>query len=769
MENVDVCELFVSIRNGLNQLPYVTSDGQVSLNLPYEAVEVTEILYEAKINEISTAKITLPSLLVFPELRLLLQKIQEGDRIEIFGNQPDCGDPLIAGFIPQNGIEEQDGKTILSIDDTLGQLRWQHLKRVEYLSGPASLLYDRARSVWRDIVIEDFLGTNPQGDYSTVLGAGSVSPVLTWGKGSLSQTGNGGNFVYPANITPFTINPGDTFLFEVDGTWNSDFAVSGNGLVQLLLGLTKTPVVNTFDAPGQGLVGAFMEYQRSGVSATPQQMGTGAMIFPTGTGPFYDPTNGGLAGLGTNAVNFGMPQSHHVTEYLRFNFDGTLSIYMYVDNIQYTFTTQPWNFDSATYVPFAWFNTQNTSESVQVSTWRVSKLVPALNRAARFNPQTTDALTYQPNNEENLQFLQLIAEKDNAEYRPLYRSRATSSNDDLELDATGTLGKFASRVLGYEQPSSLPTEGSPQASPVPVVTDLATFLTAPPFRFEEGYNLESAPRIQSRANAHANDVIRVGASTLDSQVFAEKWSAAELGRPQHSPSGALYPRFEQITNDDRVGIQSLVSSLASFELARRIDTTPSLEVAVVEEVPWAFRWRAGDQVFTKTRSLRTNLEQEMRVMKIQYKAGSPVRTVTLGKTDWDPTMLRMLAEDTKISWLYDQSGTNPGTYVYPSLGNIVSNATSPVFTIPLDQYTTGSALVYAALHWFADANVMNLQPIINGTTVFTPAAGTSGTDSGLVVCTQYFQSPGTYSLQFHNADAATRNLTGAFLVLRIRA
>src|SRR5260370_6216395 len=261
--------------------------------------------------------------------------------------------------------------------------------------------------------------------------------------------------------------------------------------------------------------------------------------------------------------------------------------------------------------------------------------------------------------------------------------------------------------------------------------------------------------------------MRLGAATLDEQVFAEKWSAAELGRPQHSPSGALFPRMEQITNDDRVGLQSLVASLAGLQLVPRTDPTPSLELQVVEEVPWAFRWRAGDQVFVKTQSLRTNLEQEMRVMKIQHKAGSPVRTVTVGKTDWDPTMLRMLAEDTKISWLYDQSGTNPGVYIYPSLGNILSDATSPVFTIPLDQRTTGSALVYAALHWFADANVGNLQPIINGTTVFTSAAG--GTDSGLVVVTQYFQSPGTFGLQFHNADAATRNLTGAFLVLRIRA
>ncbi len=157
--DLDFCELHVSILNGISQRPYITSDGQTSLDMAYESCEVIEVLYEAKVGEISTAKITLPSLLAFPELRPLHQLIQEGDRVELYGNQPNCGDPLIAGFIPQNGIEEQDGKTIISVDDTLGQLRWQHLKRVEYLSGPASLLYDRARSVWRDIVLEDFLGT----------------------------------------------------------------------------------------------------------------------------------------------------------------------------------------------------------------------------------------------------------------------------------------------------------------------------------------------------------------------------------------------------------------------------------------------------------------------------------------------------------------------------------------------------------------------------------------------------------------------------------
>src|SRR5258708_40361706 len=102
--------------------------------------------------------------------------------------------------------------------------------------------------------------------------------------------------------------------------------------------------------------------------------------------------------------------------------------------------------------------------------------------------------------------------------------------------------------------------------PAPMIQNAPISLTATPFRFEEGYNLESPPKILAKANAHANDVVRVGAGSIDSQVFAEKWSASETGRPQHSPSGQLFPYFEQITNDDRVGIQSLVSTPAAFDL-----------------------------------------------------------------------------------------------------------------------------------------------------------------------------------------------------------
>src|SRR5579871_3125829 len=117
--DLDLCESHVSIKNYFTRQPYVTADGQTSLDIPLESCEWTEVMYEAKVNEISTGKITLPSLIAFPELRPLLQQIKEGDRVEIFDKQPDAGDPVMAGFIPPNGIEEQDGKTILNFEDTL--------------------------------------------------------------------------------------------------------------------------------------------------------------------------------------------------------------------------------------------------------------------------------------------------------------------------------------------------------------------------------------------------------------------------------------------------------------------------------------------------------------------------------------------------------------------------------------------------------------------------------------------------------------------------
>ena len=760
--DLDICEAYVSIKSHATRLPYIVPSGRTSLNIPVESLEWTDVMYEATISEISAGKITFPTLIAFPELRPLLQQIKEGDRVEIFGFQPDCGDPVMAGFIPVNGITEQDGRVSLDFDDTLGQLRWQHLRRTEYLSAPASGLYGRAMSAWTDIVAEDWLPGGPSADYTVTPGTLGFGTALqpTFGVGKISIAGTGGGVgvvptdaVVQANRTAFIPQPGATFISECDFSYASKYVSTGGWLEMGLMSVVPHSPYGywALGLISYGLNGSYPQAQLIAMDVV-RSDGTNLLTQPGGV-------SNGAAGT------FPSPQSHRLGVVLAFN-PGTVTMSIYLDNIQLLYFTQTWVFDATTYYPSLYFRAQDVGENITVTNWRVRHLVPVLNQAARFNPQTLDALTYQPNNEDNLQFLQLVAQKDNAEYRPLYH--AWPLPDELELDAVSALGKTASRLLGYEQPPALPSEGSPQVSPAPVIMDSANFLVAPPFRLEEGYNLESAPKVLPRANAHANDVIRMGASSIDSQVFGEQWSPAETGRPQHGQAGA-YPYFELITNDDRVGIQSLVQTLANLDLARRIDPTPSIEVAYVEELPWAFRWRGGDQVFTKTLSLRNNVEQELRAQKIAYKAGSPLRTVTLGKTDWDPSMLRQMSESMKISWLYEQSGTNPGIYVYPFTGSINAGGISSLFTIPLDKYTTGSALVYAALHWFADANVLLLQPSINGGNISVAGiTSPSQTDSGLVLCTSSFQAAGTFALRFQNMDSVSRNLTGAFLVLRIK-
>src|SRR5713226_3602811 len=101
--DLDYADLHLSVRNGISKQPYIDASGLVSLDMPFESIEWTDIMYEAKVAEIPTAKVTLPSLIFEPGLRPLLQNIQEGDRVEIYAIQPDCGDPVFAGFIPPNG------------------------------------------------------------------------------------------------------------------------------------------------------------------------------------------------------------------------------------------------------------------------------------------------------------------------------------------------------------------------------------------------------------------------------------------------------------------------------------------------------------------------------------------------------------------------------------------------------------------------------------------------------------------------------------------
>jgi hypothetical protein len=754
--DLDFAELHVSVKNYVTQKPYVTTDGLTSLDIRYEAVDVNLSLYEPTKDELSSAHIVLPSLISNPEQRPLLQLFKEGDRVEIYDFQPDAGDPIFAGFIPPGAITEDGGKVILDALSTLVQTKWQHLRRYEYYNVAAAGLYKRAMAIWADLVNDDFSAND--------LGLATAgSPVTTWSPGAVTlTTATSGTAQFYSNVIDgaggFVIAPGDSYLLECDASLQASFGASNQ--VQVNLRIQRRDFSNP-------RVESFLVYRPSGVGATPQQQVADTAIYPT-TGTPYDPS-----AHGTTQVSFSMPQAHHLSVYIKFSDPGmapTVTVYTYLDNVNIGVISQPWVFDSNTYEPMLFLNiaSSGASDFVKVTSWRVRKLVPALLQAGRFNPQTTDAVTYQPNFEEGLQFLQLVALKDNAEYRELFHS--WPATDELELDAVGTLGKNASALLGYEQPGASPAIATPEVSPFAVAADSGAFVSAPPFRFEEGWNLEEAPKLLTPANVHANDILQTGASTAEAQTFAEKWLPSEVGKPQAGVA-PTYPYFEQIVNDDRVGIQTLAAILAGYELARRTDTTPSLSLKVVDELPFSGRWREGDQVFIKTQSLRNNVEQNLRVFEKKISAGSPVREVTVGRGSYGSSLDRLYREALIQNWLYDQSGTTATIYTYPSGGaSINAGAASTDFTIALDQYTTGTQLVYAALHWFTDANVMNIQPVINGVGLYTTGlGGASGTDSGLVFATQYFQSPGKYNLHFLNNDASARVLVSAFLVLRVKA
>lgn len=758
--DLDHAELHLSVRDFFTKAPYITADGQTSLDMPYESIEIDDRMYEGRQQQLSTARIKLPSLLAFPELRPLLQQLKEGNRVELFNFQPDVGDPVFAGFIPPGGITEEGGNVILDVADTLTQLRWQHVRRFEYFNTNVAGLYNRALSGWQDWVVEDFAsGHQTSIDWlRTSKETSGYVDTLADGYLRLTCQGTATAERWIPNNGPgagFTIQAGDAFLFEADITLYTAF---GPGAYCQVMVMAESTSSNSYfssvfiaDLNNASLPRVRCDADEETIDNVqhwaPQ---AGTVITPS------------------------MPARHQLTCYAKVSADGsTMTIYTFLDNVNVSIAVAPWIVSNQTYQVKMYLQANNSGDYAQFNFFRARHVSPILGQASRFNPQTTDIMTYQPNNEENLQFLQFVAEKDNAEYRPNYKP--WPAMDELELDAVGTLGKNASAVLGYEQPGASPSAGSPQTSPIAVVTDQASYLTAPPFRFEEGYNLAAPPRILTPANVHANDVIRMGASSMESQVFGEAISVAEIGRPQ-SGSGPLfpgvYPDFEQITNDDRVGLNSLAKTMAQYELNRRTDTTPSLELEVVAELPYTGRWRAGDSAYVITRSLRNNVEQTMRVMEVRHTAGSPKKVITLGKMDFDPELRRMYGEALSQQWLYDQTGSSPTELVYP-FPNVAINAgaASSDFTFSLDQLTTGTQIIKVVVRWYADANVLNLQPVINTDGVYIAPGQTSpsATDSGDFPVTQYFQLPGQYKLHFVNNDSATRTLAAAFLVIQVKA
>jgi hypothetical protein len=136
--------------------------------------------------------------------------------------------------------------------------------------------------------------------------------------------------------------------------------------------------------------------------------------------------------------------------------------------------------------------------------------------------------------------------------------------------------------------------------------------------------------------------------------------------------------------------------------------------------------------------------------------------VTLGKIEHDPTMLRMMAEDTVQSWLYDQTGTGMATYINPYVPIACSGTPNGSFAIPLDQLTSGTQITDAWIHWFTDAAPASTAVAnLNGASIST-SSGT--TDGGLINITGMFPQPGQYTMYFTGSGT----VNSAYIVIRVK-
>jgi hypothetical protein len=781
----DHCELHVTIKNFFTAKPYVDSNSALTTrDMPIESCDIVDQMYEPGRGAFSTCTVVFPSLIENPKLRPLLQLIQEGDRIEIFHLQGDVGDPVFAGWIPPGGITVEEGKVRLDCGDAISRGKWDRLKRYETFNTNASGYYTRAMSRWVNILNEDFSQPTLDANAYSITGLGAASAVF--GSGGLQLTLSSPAHtadIFPnqgiANLQNFPIIAGTSILCEAVANFTS-FPLT-NGEFQLVLGITsQDPAVG-----GESNAGTIY-YQ-----------GTNSISPGTMTNTFFlSSTNGGTSqtvpqSSGFTLVPATQPGLVTVALLVNVNSDRTMSITLFVNYIAVQAMTTS-KAPTATYMfPYIAWNASNAS--AVVSSWRASYLQPWISRAARFNPQTTDASTassagsanaaFTANADDNITFFDTFVELDYAEYRPIYRQYPQM--DEIELDRYYTLGSNASQYLGQDQPSNAVMISPIAAGMQPPIY----LLSGQPFRLEEGWNLTAYPKIQKKQATHSNDVVRMGAGTIDAQAFAERFLVSEIGNPVllaaanaggfNVPTGTgtpLFPRFETVVNDDRTSLATIIQNLADNDLAVRTDNVPSLQLDFAENIQYAFRYRAGDFVRVKTQSLINNLDQDMRIMQIQHKHGSPSRSVIVGHLPFDPNNLSMLSQDMVEAWLYNQAGSSPLTYVYPYLGSIAATTYASDFLIQLDALTTGTAIVYAALHWFTAASpVSSIQIEVSGQTV---NAGTPGgavtttsatTDSGLINVTGLFGQPGTYHFAAHNTSGSPITLTGCFLVLKVKS
>ncbi len=457
-----------------------------------------------------------------------------------------------------------------------------------------------------------------------------------------------------------------------------------------------------------------------------------------------------------------MPATHRLSVLLKFDLN-RLTIEVAVDSQVVCSKSGTWTTPSAPVLPFIFFQCAGLNNNVIVNRFRCRKLVPYIEKAANFVPQTSSAIYFLPNAEDGISFLEFLALNDNAEFRLKYNN-SSAAKDEIELNAVGTLGRNASAEIGYYDAPLL----SVPVSPFSIGAEKGSFLNSPPFRFEEGYNMASTPQKESRQTPHANEVTVLGSGQGASQLQATLWSQAETGNPAASVA-RTYPNFEAVVDEKRAVLLSLVQGLATTSIARALDTTPSLTVDIVDSIENAFQWRAGDSIWTRTKSLINNVEQLMRIQRVTVTAGSALRSVTLGKKELDPELQSLMARDMLLSWLYDQNSSFGTVFIYPIVPNVIAaSGNSPTWSIPLDQFTSGSAIVSAKLRWFATTGqpVSDISARIGTSNVATTVAGT---DSGDIDVTSLVRSPVVYTLNFHNNNGgATRTLVSAFLTVQLR-
>lgn len=458
--DIDFNEFHVTIKDYFTGAPYISSSGLTSQDLQYASCTVHDSMYEPKNRQPSTATIALPSHIGREQYRELYANFKEGNRVEIYNFQPDCGMPYFAGYIPINGITEESGQVIINVEDSLVQGTWQHLKLVDEDDRLPSVWYKRAIKRWENVINEDFSDYGDSVNRYTV----EIPPTaagLTWTPHGPVLTAPGGdnNLSYTwqliqtsASTSALTLSPGDEYLLEFLVSFFNDGHLAATGIgdnyaeqVDLEFGLK---------GPGAGLQRITFQWALNNVVSNPMPAVATttlhiSMQASDNTGAAYityiEDTGSGDPTIASHAE--GPSVTHLLTARIHVDESGTLLTTILAVDGSTTFS-KTGTFDvtkTGTIYPYFQTAVSGLGQFVNLQKWRVRKLVPYLMPGKRFVPQATTALLFTPNQEEYTSFLEFLCENDGTEMRLDY----TTGMDQLNIDAVGNLGINASNQLGF--------------------------------------------------------------------------------------------------------------------------------------------------------------------------------------------------------------------------------------------------------------------------------------------------------------------------------